>query len=209
MTRPGSRASGDGPPVTLLAPDSFRRTPWKNGGGVAIDIADAYRPGAEPGSWSGMLWRFGRTRIAVPAPFSDLSGHDRIIAVVEGCGLVLLRSDGTTLDLREPFRPVRFPGEWALSSELGDGPVEVVNLIGARSWVDLDLRFSEGTADMPVGPGEHVAYAVLGDATIEIGAATRHLPGGHAARFRTAGPIHLHASAGRIALASVRDVAGP
>ena len=56
-----------------LDPKAYRRTPWKNGGGVTIDIADDYAPGAAPGSWSGMLWRLGHTQIVEPAPFSDLS----------------------------------------------------------------------------------------------------------------------------------------
>ena len=29
--------------ITRLDPATYRRTPWKNGGGVAVDIADAYR----------------------------------------------------------------------------------------------------------------------------------------------------------------------
>jgi environmental stress-induced protein Ves len=48
-----------------LDPQSYRRTPWKNGGGVTVDIADATRRG-RAGRWSGMLWRFGRTRIVAP-----------------------------------------------------------------------------------------------------------------------------------------------
>ena len=55
--------------MTQLDPAAYRRTPWKNGGGVTVDIADAYMPGGEPGSWSGMLWRLGRTEIVVPGPF--------------------------------------------------------------------------------------------------------------------------------------------
>ena len=43
--------------ITRLDPKTYRRTPWKNGGGVTVDIADAYAAGAERGAWSGMLWR--------------------------------------------------------------------------------------------------------------------------------------------------------
>ena len=59
--------------VARLDPKAYRRTPWKNGGGVTIDIADDYAPGTPPGSWSGMLWRFGRTQIVTPAPFDCLA----------------------------------------------------------------------------------------------------------------------------------------
>ncbi len=79
--------------IVRLDPKAYRRTPWKNGGGVTIDIADDHTPGSAPGSWSGMLWRFGHTRILEPAPFSDLSRFDRILTVIGGRGLVL-RIDG-------------------------------------------------------------------------------------------------------------------
>ena len=75
--------------IMRLDPKAYRRTPWKNGGGVTIDIADDYASGVTSGSWSGMLWRFGRTRIETPGPFSDLSGFDRILTVIGGRGLTL------------------------------------------------------------------------------------------------------------------------
>ena len=31
--------------ITRLDPKTYRRTPWKNGGGVTVDIADAYAAG--------------------------------------------------------------------------------------------------------------------------------------------------------------------
>ena len=48
------------------------------------------------------------------------------------------RRDGE-IDVRAPFRPVRFAGETPIVSRLEAGPVEVVNLIGDRSRVALDL----------------------------------------------------------------------
>ena len=111
----------------------YRRTPWKNGGGVTVDIAGASVPGVAPGAWEGVIWRFGQTRIERPGPFSDLSGFDRLLAVVEGQGLVLHPAGAPALDVRARFHPVRFPGEWRIESELEDGPVAVVNLIAPPS----------------------------------------------------------------------------
>ena len=145
-------------PVRLHAA-SYRRTPWKNGGGVTIDIADRYRPGAEAGGWDGMIWRFGRTRIEAPAPFSDLSGHDRILVAIQGRGLVLRVDDGRILDVREPFRPVRFRGDDVIVSELEDGPVEVLNLMGDRAAVHLDLQMLEVAGTIRSPAGDVVLYA--------------------------------------------------
>ena len=51
--------------MTLTRLDSarYRRSPWKNGGGVTVDIAGASVPGGAPGAWEGVIWRFGQTRI--------------------------------------------------------------------------------------------------------------------------------------------------
>ena len=64
--------AGSGIRLTTIDPAAFRHTPWKNGGGVTIDIAESMLPGFAPGSWEGMVWRFGRTAIVTPGPFSDL-----------------------------------------------------------------------------------------------------------------------------------------
>jgi len=130
--------------VVRLDPHAYRRTPWKNGGGVTVDIADAYMPGAEPGSWSGMLWRLGRTEIVAPGPFSDLSGYDRILTVIGGRGLVLDIEGGAALDVREPYRPVRFRGEDRIVSRLEAGPVAVLNLIADRRH-HIDVAVLSGT----------------------------------------------------------------
>ena len=125
--------------LTAIDPAAFRHTPWKNGGGVTTDIAESMLPGFAPGSWEGMVWRFGRTAIVTPAPFSDLSGFDRLQVLVSGSGLVLETPDGE-IDVRQPFKPVRFAGETPIVSRLEAGPVEVVNLIGDRvARVDRSL----------------------------------------------------------------------
>lgn len=142
-----------------LDPAGYRRTPWKNGGGVTIDIADAYRPGAAIGGWEGMIWRFGRTRIVQPGPFSDLGGFDRHLAVIEGEGLLLHPAEAPVLDARLPFWPVRFPGEWRIESELTKGPVGVLNLLADRRLADTALDFFQVPAEIPLPPGIVLVYA--------------------------------------------------
>lgn len=182
---------------------SYRRTPWKNGGGVTIDIADAYRPGAQPGGWAGMIWRFGRTRIELPAPFSDLTGNDRVLAVVGGRGLVLRVADGRALDVREPFRPVHFPGEWDIRSELDEGPVDVLNLIGDRRALELDLRFAARAESLAIRPGETVVYAPLDDVVVRIDGERLAIRSGDAVRLRTGRATGLEAENGLVAVAQI------
>jgi environmental stress-induced protein Ves len=188
--------------LTRLDPQSYRRTPWKNGGGVTIDIADAYGPGVERGSWDGMLWRFGRTQILQPGPFSDLSGYERILTVIGGRGLMLEVADGAALDARTPLMPVRFPGEARITSRLEAGPVEVLNLMADRArTIDVAILADAGTR--PLAGGVHLLYALTDPATLEIGGEALSLSADHALRIDGAAGFTLAHGAGTLVLASI------
>ena len=190
--------------VSTLDPASYRRTPWKNGGGVTVDIADEYAAGAEPGGWTGMVWRLGRTRIETPAPFSDLSGNDRIISVIGGRGLVLNPEGRAALDVRQPFRPVRFPGEWAITSALEDGPVDVVNVMADRSKVAIGLSFVTAAEALPLAPGLWVLYAPTTAAALDIEGAKITIPRDGAVVVRSDAPVHITHADGPLAVVSIR-----
>jgi len=176
--------------TTLLSPTDYRRTPWKNGGGVTVDIAD-----------NGDLWRFGRTPITAPGPFSDYSGHDRLQVLVKGGGLVLQTPTGE-IDVRRPLTPVRFRGETKIVSRLEAGPVEVVNLIGRRDAVAIDLVVLPAGQSRRLDAGTHLIYAPTGAAKV----GERNLPADHCLRLELGQPTMLAVSEGTILLGSITCV---
>ncbi len=188
--------------LTPLEPAGYGRAPWKNGGGITIDIASEYRDGAAAGSWTGMVWRFGRTAIGTPAPFSDLSGHDRQQVVVAGRGLVLETPAGE-IDLREPFRPVGYDGGLAIVSRLEEGPVEVVNLIADRTQAQIALAVLQEGSTLILQPGTHLVYAAAGPLAIAVDELAVALAAEHALRIDARRSVKLHGEAGRGLLASV------
>ena len=188
--------------ITALDPCDYRRTPWKNGGGVAIDIAGASRPGAGPSDWHATTWRFGCTSIVTAAPFSDLSGFDRLQVVVAGRGLVLETADGE-IDVREPFTPVRFGGETAIVSRLEAGPVEVVNLIGDRSRVGIDLRVLGPDGRLALEPGTHVLYAAAEPCALQVGGSPCTIAAGHAVQVEAESSLSVEGRLGRTLIGSV------
>jgi len=190
------------PELTLLDPAHYRRTPWKNGGGVTIDIAGAHRPGADPAGWDGMLWSFGRTRIERPGPFSDLAGFDRLLAVIDGRGLMLHPKGRAPLDAREPFRPVRFAGEWPIESALTAGPVGVLNLLADRNHYAIDLMFPDAGTTATL-PGGHVIVLALEAAAIAVGARAIELAPDAAVTCDSATPLAVSVLHGRVAAASL------
>lgn len=187
--------------VKLLDQTGFRRSPWKNGGGVSIAIAEAYRDGASAGDWDGLIWSLSRTAIVTSAPFSDLAGIDRMQVLVEGRGLVLVAS-GTEIDVREPFRPVSFKGDTPIVSRLEAGPVEVVNLMGNRSTTRLDLQVITPQDRCPLQPGTHVLYAANGACEIACAGHVHMIATGNALRIDTSEVVNLEGRGGRTIVAS-------
>jgi uncharacterized protein len=129
---------------------------------MTIDIVGAYRLGAASNDPINALWRLGRTRIDKPGPFSDLSGYDRVLSVIEGRGLVLMPQEAPAIDVREPFRPVRFPGEWRIVSELEGGSVGVLNLLTLRKGAAGDVEFLSQGMESRLGADIHILYAPTG-----------------------------------------------
>ena len=190
-----------------LDPKTYRRTPWKNGGGVTVDIADAYAAGVEPGAWSGMLWRFGHTRIAAPGPFSDLAGYDRILTVIGGRGLLLDIAGGATLDVRAAFRPVRFRGEDRIVSRLEAGPVKVLNLLADRMRHAIDVAILSGGDAHALDHTINIAYA-LENSAVAVDGTTLPLDCDEALRVERMGS-RLEVERGRVALAMISSRSAP
>ncbi len=177
--------------ITPLDPSHYRRTPWKNGGGVTVDIAE------QDG-----VWRFGRTPITTAGPFSDYAGFDRLQVLVAGRGLVLDTPDGE-IDVRTPLKPVRFAGETPIVSRLEAGPVEVVNLIGARATVRIALEVLQAGRTLGVEAGTHLAYAAQGAAALDIDGKTWRLAADHALRIDAAAPTMIAGNSGVLLLGSI------
>lgn len=184
----------DRPLITPLDPDQYVRTPWKNGGGVTTDIA-----------FDGDVWRFSRTPITVAGPFSDYTGFDRMQVLVAGSGLVLQTPAGG-IDVRQPFRPVRFAGETPIVSRLEAGPVEVVNLLGDRSRVSIDLAVVEAGRSRDLGPGLHIAYCPGGRTRLRIDDQAYDLEADGGLRIESNEAWALACAAGLIVLGSVASV---
>lgn len=177
--------------ITLLDPAGYRRTPWKNGGGTTVDIAAANG-----------VWQFGRTPIVKPGAFSDYTGFNRVQALVAGSGLVLETPEGE-IDVRQPFRPVRFKGETPITSRLEAGPVEVVNLLGRRDQVAIEMAVLDEGRTVVLRPGTHIAYTPHGDTELAVQGSDRKLAADYALRIDTDVTMRLTGITGCLLVASV------
>lgn len=190
------------PDIERLNPESYRRQPWKNGGGELVNIS-----GEGNGSWQnmGVAWQYGRTRIPAPGPFSDLAGYERHQVVIKGRGLVLVTPAGD-IDLREPFRPVSYDGATPIITRLENGAVEVANLIADRRRFQTSLRVGAVGEIQTCQPGLHIVHAAAGPAILKLSGNHCPLPDDHAVRVSAATSIGVEIIAGRVLIASVQPV---
>jgi environmental stress-induced protein Ves len=194
---------------TVLTPDGFRRLPWKNGGGVTIDVAAEFAGGAADGDWADLVWRFGSTSIPVPGPFSDMSGFDRILTPVRGAGLSLAVDGGATLDARVPLMPVRFSGDLVITSRLDGGPVDVVNLMARRDHAAGEVVVLRGGEVYTCAATDvAILFAPNEAAEVEIDGVTRVLSRGHALRADAVGATRLRTLSGVLLLATIKRLRG-
>ena len=189
--------------ATLLSSEDYTRSPWKNGGGVFTDIADAHRADAPQKDWDTLLWRFASTPIVAAGPFSYMPGIDRLQMVVGGRGLVL-KSPTQEFDEREPFTTVRFTGELEIVTELEAGPVEVVNLMARRGAAEIDLVALQEPGDRRLAAGTHLVYAPHGDGGVRLGNEDFAIPAKSTLKIELTEPSQLALVSGPLVLGSIR-----
>ena len=191
--------------ITLLTSEHYTRSPWKNGGGIFTDIADAHRADAAVKDWDSLLWRFATTPIVAPGAFSFMPGIDRLQMVVGGRGLVL-KAPGQDFDEREPFTTVRFTGELEIVTVLEAGPVEVVNLMARRGAAEIELLALRERGDRSLSAGTHLVYAVSGDCSIRLNGEDFAISGGNTLKVQLTEASSLALISGIAVLGSIRVV---
>jgi len=191
--------------TTLLKSEDYTRSPWKNGGGIFTDIADAHRPGTGVKNWDSLLWRFASTPIVAPGPFSHMPDIDRLQMVIVGRGLVL-KAGEQEFDEREPFTTVRFTGEMEIVTELEAGPVEVVNLMARRGVAEIELMALREPGERPLPAGTHLVYALSDDCGIRVKCEEFSVPGGSTLKIELAEASRLTFVSGLAVLGSIRLV---
>jgi len=182
-----------------LKPADYKTMPWKNGGGTTTELMAESNGTAE-----GYDWRLSIASVAQSGPFSDFSGYDRSIMLVEGKGFTLKFAEGGTYQLVRSFEPLRFDGAWQTNCTLIDGPVKDFNLIARKNvHAVLDVLRATGSETVAASPTT-VLHLFRG----QVSAADRDLVAGDSLRIDGAtGPIALTARRPSI-LAAIR-IGGP
>lgn len=140
-----------------LTSADYRRMPWRNGGGTTTEIAIAAGPSER------FLHRVSIADVEADGPFSRFEGYDRHIMLISGAGMTLECGAHGRIELRAPFEPRFFSGDWDVTGMLVSGPVRDFNVIvdRARVTATLETRRLDERATIACGEGSSCLVHVL------------------------------------------------
>jgi hypothetical protein len=132
--------------ANLIEPTSYRAMPWRNGLGTTIELLKQDLPDGD-----GFAWRLSMAEVATDGEFSNFSGYDRTLLLLEGNGLTL-DCDGVSHRLEKPLQLARFSGDEQTRAILHDGPVKDFNIMARRrhcsARVSSAIHPAESTLDV-------------------------------------------------------------
>ena len=115
-------------PFKIYSPEDFQTLPWRNGLGSTVELISESLEGYEAFSW-----RLSIASVANDGPFSDFSGYDRTLLLLEGAGITLNNPNGSSIELNSPLDCAHFKGEDLIDASLHDGPIKDFNVMTLRS----------------------------------------------------------------------------
>lgn len=156
----------------VLSSATYRRMPWKNGGGETFEIAAA--PAAA--TLETLDWRLSMAVVATDGPFSLFEGIDRTLTVLDGDGLELVfGQDGSSRLLTPRSLPFPFPGDVPVHGVLTGGTVTDLNVMTRRgSWHHTVRRVHvAGTASLHSRADALAVFCVEGTFACAVADAAR------------------------------------
>jgi hypothetical protein len=147
--------------------------PWRNGLGTTIELLKQDLPCGD-----GFAWRLSMADVTTNGAFSNFSGYQRTLLLLEGKGLTL-ESNGASHRLEKPLQSARFSGDDQTFATLHDGPVKDFNVMVQRQHcsarVSSALHPDESTLD--VDGDILLVYAVDGELSLSVPEIS--VPSGH------------------------------
>ena len=130
--------------------------PWRNGLGSTVELLKG-----DLDDGSGFAWRLSMADVASDGEFSNFSGYDRTLLLLEGNGLTLDCADAVHR-LEQPLQAARFRGEDATFATLHDGPVKDFNIMTLRRHCSarVDSQAQPGPVRIEVHADLLLVYAV-------------------------------------------------
>jgi hypothetical protein len=179
----------------IYSPENFRSMPWRNGLGHTTELLAENLPASAE-----FAWRLSMADVVSDGRFSDFTGYDRTLLLLQGEGITLKHADGQCDRLIEPLQAAHFNGEAGTGARLHAGPIKDFNVIARRGFCSakVDSLIEAAAAEIPLDGDILLVYAVDDAISIKFGnQAPVTIAGNHLLRVDkpTAGEVTVHGKA--------------
>ncbi len=114
--------------IKIISPKQFKKVPWKNGKGTTIELAIN-----KGGSISDFDWRISMAKVIENGAFSDFTGYNRHLVLLEGADLELNHGQAGIDQLDRPLSVASFNGANKTIATLKAGPITDFNIMTKAS----------------------------------------------------------------------------
>ncbi|MGQ2918947.1 HutD/Ves family protein [Rhizobium oryzihabitans] len=156
--------------MKILRASEYKTMPWKNGGGVTVEIA-IHPPGASVDAFE---WRISMATVAQDGPFSSFPGIDRTLAIIEGNGMALAIAGDEPVALTTKSTPLPFAADVPVDASLMDGSIVDLNIMTRRSSFSHSVERLSGSYSAEAGTGTRMILS-LHPLTVSFGNDTARL----------------------------------
>ena len=129
-------------PFKIYSPQSFQTLPWRNGLGSTVELL-----AETPNKNEAFSWRLSIASVANDGPFSDFSGYDRTLLLLEGSGITLNKPNGIFKVLNSLLDYANFKGEDLIDATLHNGPIKDFNIMTLRSICTSSVTAIDETSE--------------------------------------------------------------
>lgn len=144
----------------IISPSRFKTVPWKNGKGSTkellfenIEDDDAF------------AWRLSMAPVSENGQFSDFSGYDRILILVEGNGITLSHDSGQVDYLEQRFDFAQFDGGWTTEATLSQDRITDFNIMTRQGFcvAHVDIFPQNGEHQFNVNAEQLLVFSLDAD----------------------------------------------
>jgi len=151
--------------LKIIKPDEFTLVPWKNGLGHTTELAIN-----DNGSLDDFDWRLSIASVVNDGDFSNFSGYQRNLVLIEGNGLILDHRNGDVDKLTHLLDIARFDGASKTHGALIDGGIKDFNIMTNQSTFAPDVNgyVEQQTVTVELLADNLLfAYSLTGEMTVE------------------------------------------
>lgn len=168
--------------IEILAPKQFKTIPWKNGQGETIELAIN-----EGGSLDNFDWRLSIATVCHDGLFSDFSGYQRNLVLIEGQGISLAH-DSQRIDVLENCLDIAsFDGGCKTVGKLTSDTIKDFNVITKIDKVEPQVNSYVGSKQVQVELYNNdfcFAYSLTDEMVVQaLNAHVNVVPVGHLAKL--------------------------